>query len=108
MTQVIMSSRLKKILNNGPKKACVEAIKETLEEATTMCKDEAPVDTGALRDGISSQQSDLEGKITSAVDYWVYVNYGTINMQPQPFVTDTAEKVPQIFDENFKKEFEEL
>lgn len=50
-------------------------------------QNEVPVDTGRLQASLKTNfTSALEKQITSDVEYWVYVNYGTYKMAANPFV----------------------
>ena len=70
------------------------ALDEICQEYVYAIKNEAPVDTGALRDGIKLYIDDhLEKHITSDMYYWIYVNYGTYKMAANPFVDRGIEDV---------------
>lgn len=100
---VKMSPGLKKTLGEGFKKKIDEALVNTGLEAEGICVQEAPIDTGRLRGSISSKHmGDGEVGITSDVEYWVYLQYGTSKMAANPFVTRTVEQIPKILDKNIK------
>lgn len=49
----------------------------------------APVDTGALRDSIQANPD----SVTVGVEYAGFVEYGTVNMPPEPFLRPAADTV---------------
>lgn len=51
----------------------------------------APVLTGALREGITVEDAGLEATIVSTVRYAGYVEYGTSDTAPQPYMRPAAE-----------------
>lgn len=56
-------------------------------------KMEAPVDTGYLRNSISSSKIGLaEYEVRAGADYASFVNFGTRFMAPRPFFTHAAER----------------
>jgi HK97 gp10 family phage protein len=61
----------------------------------TLSKELAPVRTGFLRENIRQTKQasldDLEAIVESAADYSVFVEYGTVNMEAQPFFTPAFE-----------------
>ena len=55
-------------------------------------KRECPVDTGALRNSISvSFESDYGTFVSAEMPYAAYVEYGTKNMEAQPYMRPAAE-----------------
>jgi HK97 gp10 family phage protein len=46
----------------------------------------APVDTGALKNSISSDINGLSAEIGPTISYGVFQEYGTSRMAPQPFM----------------------
>ena len=50
---------------------------------------QAPVDTGALRDSIAAGPDN----VTVGVEYAGFVEYGTVNMPPEPFLRPAADTV---------------
>lgn len=65
------------------------------ESAVDLGKQLAPVDTGNMRDNISQTEEAvpdrLRAVVESAADYSVFVEYGTVNMEAQPFFTPSFE-----------------
>lgn len=46
----------------------------------------APVDTGALRDSITSQPAGMQCDIGTNIEYAIYQEFGTYKMRAQPFL----------------------
>lgn len=57
--------------------AIEEVINNITQEATDLCMDECPVDTGLLRDSHDYDVGGFVGQVTNSTDYWIYVVYGT-------------------------------
>jgi HK97 gp10 family phage protein len=61
----------------------------------TLAKELAPVDTGFMRDHIKqtiqAEEGSLQAVVESEADYSVYVEYGTVNQEAQPFFTPAFE-----------------
>lgn len=53
----------------------------------------APVETGELRNSIRASGSGMDRAVTAAVDHAVYVEHGTRNMQPRPFMGPATDAV---------------
>ncbi|MGH0775290.1 HK97-gp10 family putative phage morphogenesis protein [Bacillus mobilis] len=65
------------------------AVKEAVLKTEAGAKQLTPVDTGYLRNSISSSFSGggMEGKVGVGAEYGIYVEYGTRNQHAQPFIT---------------------
>ena len=65
------------------------------ESMQSLAKQLAPVDTGYMRDHIQivdvATEDSLKSSVLSEADYSLYVEYGTINMEAQPFFTPAFE-----------------
>lgn len=59
-----------------------------LREAQRLAKQRVPVDTGALRDDISIDLE--EDKIFNTLEYAIYQNFGTEDIEPTFYLTDSA------------------
>lgn len=61
----------------------------------TLGRELAPVDTGFMRDHLTqteeASEDSLRSVVTSEADYSVYVEYGTVNQDAQPFFTPAFE-----------------
>jgi HK97 gp10 family phage protein len=73
-------------------------------------KGRAPVDTGALKNSISTEFEDggLTGIIAPHVEYAAYVEYGTKRMSAQPYMTPAAESVAPAFIAAMKQMLQEI
>lgn len=93
------------VYNNLPKitpalrREVSKVIKNSVEEGIQLAKDNAPVDTGALRDEIHAEDvSDLAGSVVSAIEYAIFNELGTVKMAPSPYMTPMAEVMrPRFF-----------
>lgn len=76
----------------------VEAAARRIEGAA---KGNAPVDTGTLRNSITVENSGTaRRKIGPTVDYGVFVELGTKNDRPQPYLKPAFDAVaPRLIDE---------
>jgi HK97 gp10 family phage protein len=72
-----------------------EVLNEGADSCVSLAQQLAPVDTGYMRDNISqtdeATSADLKATIESGADYSAFVEYGTINMDAQPFFTPAFE-----------------
>ena len=77
-------------LVNKLEKAAESTIKEGCEKIETQAKELCPVDSGNLRDSINTKYDDKsfehEGYVYAGMPYAPYVEFGTRNMAPQPFM----------------------
>jgi HK97 gp10 family phage protein len=62
------------------------AIAKTAHDIERDAKVAAPVDTGNLRNSISSDIARLHAEIGPTAAYGIYVEYGTSRMAPQPYL----------------------
>ena len=83
-----------KLKNAGPRirRAASDVVGEETVEIANDMRAAAPVDTGALRDGIQAEHSDLHGRAVSTARHSIYVEFGTSKMTEQPFMVPTAEQ----------------
>ena len=82
----------------------------TAIEAEGVMKQEAPVDTGALRSSIHHRiaNSGLEATVAPSVNYAKFVAYGTRRMRPNPFDLRTIDRVGPQFGERAAQIMEDL
>lgn len=70
-------------------------LNEGAESAVSLAKQLSPVDTGFMRDNISQTEqaspANLKAVMESEADYSAFVEYGTVNMEAQPFFTPAFE-----------------
>ena len=80
-----------------------EAVKNITLEAEEKCREEAPVDTGLLRDSHYSEIDGLVGRVMNDVEYAPYVIYGTskqsANNYPQRELNDMVDSYSEKFKE---------
>jgi HK97 gp10 family phage protein len=82
------------------------AIEDSLLISEQIAKSLAAVDTGEMRDKIEitkyprygSQIGTLEAK----ADHSIFVEYGTVNMDAQPFMTPAAEQGRRLFNKRVR------
>ncbi len=82
----------------GPKVATLTsaALTDVASRTVAVAKSAAPVDTGALRDSISSSGAGTERNIGTSVRYARFVEYGTSKMGPRPFISPAANVAEQL------------
>jgi len=79
------------------------SVRAAAEATEARARTMAPVRTGRLRESISSDHDGTEATVTADADYAVYVEFGTSNMAPQPFMFpagDFGERVLEELSEN--------
>jgi HK97 gp10 family phage protein len=69
-------------------------VREMLDDLGEQALDEAqslaPVATGALRDSLAITRLDEGGvRLSVNVDYWLFPEFGTVNMPPEPYLRPT-------------------
>ena len=74
-----------------------EAMKKALGDIATGAKNRAPVDTGALRNSITTQTQGnrdyARGEVGPTVNYGGYVERGTSRMSAQPYLRPATDAV---------------
>jgi len=76
-----------KKLNKDWKEMTSKCLEAVCQECLNRMKEEVPVDTGALQASLTTNfTNQLEKQITSDVEYWKYVNYGTSRMSANPYI----------------------
>lgn len=82
------------------------AAEQIVGETVTEIKDYAvavvPVATGALRDSIEDEVDGSEGAVYTAQAYSHFVEYGTVKMPAQPYMTPASEAGRTSFMRKFK------
>ncbi len=61
----------------------------------------APVRSGELRDGIHARALGLAAEVVSEAPHSVYVEEGTSDTAPQPFMSPAADRTTPTFDKSF-------
>jgi HK97 gp10 family phage protein len=68
-----------------------EALNEGAESCVSLAQQLAPVDTGFMKENVAQTEAatpdHLRVTMESQADYSVFVEYGTVNMEAQPFMT---------------------
>ena len=79
----------------GFEEALDMAVTHAISDAENICRREAPIDTGNLRRSIHKRKrGKCQAELTArGAPYWVYLQYGTSKMNPNPFVTRTARRI---------------
>lgn len=69
-----------------------QAVRKTAEDIQAGAASTAPVDTGNLRNSIGMEmQDDVNAEVAVGAEYGIYVEYGTVHMGAQPYLTPAAE-----------------
>lgn len=75
------------------------AIRKTAFDIERDAKFYAPVDTGNLKNSISTTAAGLQAEIGPTAEYGAYVEYGTSRMAPQQYMGPSFERnVPRLQD----------
>ena len=65
-------------------------VDQVVQDAAVECRDEAKsrvaVKTGYARDHIIDEHEHLQSSTTSEAEYSVFLEFGTVKMQPRPFM----------------------
>lgn len=81
--------RVRSSINKVPniiRAAAAELVKRSAMSHVSVSQQLAPVRTGTLRDGIRAEQkSELTWDVISSAPYSAFVEFGTVNMDAQPF-----------------------
>jgi len=72
----------------------VVAVERAAQETQRNARRFAPVLTGRLREGIVVEASGLTATVISTVRYADYVEYGTSDTRPQPYMRPAADLAP--------------
>jgi HK97 gp10 family phage protein len=87
-----------------------QVVRKAAFDIEGQAKNRAPVDTGALKNSISTEFEDngLTGIIAPHVEYATFVEFGTKRMSAQPYMTPAAEAVAPAFISAMKQMLQEL
>lgn len=72
--------------------AASAAVEKTAQETAELARQLAPVDTGALRGSITVESGGLTAEVGSDLEYAGYVEYGTSDTAPQPYMGPAADQ----------------
>lgn len=82
-------------LSTRVRKNIAEALNNGADSTVEIAQQLSPVDTGFMRDHISQTETatptSLRAVVESEADYSAFVEYGTVNMESQPFFTPAFE-----------------
>lgn len=98
-------------INNIPKviaemeRRAKAASLETAEAVAVEARKLAPVDMGRLRSSIQAQATDTGAEVVVGVEYGQFVELGTSNQPPQPFLIPAVEAERQPFEKRGSKVF---
>lgn len=87
-----------------------QVVRKASFDVEGQAKNRVPVDTGALKNSISTEFEDggLTGIIAPHMEYAAYVEYGTKRMSAQPYMTPAAEAVAPAFVAAMKQMLQEI
>jgi HK97 gp10 family phage protein len=107
--KVILDTRvLDRIIKQFPSESA-DIVAMTALQIEAKAKQNAPVDTGALRNSISSQEIDrYTWHVGDGVEYGFFVELGTSRMSAQPFLIPALMSVERWFLAQWHKLFEAL
>lgn len=97
----IVSNRFPELARKLPQ-AARQIVTETTAEVEEYAKTVVPVDTGALRASIQSEVTGTEGTVYTDQSYAEFVEFGTVNMAAQPYMTPAGEAARQGFDRKLR------
>ena len=82
-------------LSERMRRNIADTLNEGADSCVSLAQQLSPVDTGFMRDNIKQTEtasaSNLKAVMESEADYSAFVEYGTINMEAQPFFTPAFE-----------------
>jgi len=86
--------RLNEDIQNKSDELLIKTFQRSMLQIQNLAKIKAPVDTGNLRNSIQLQIiTDTQIVITSFANYSAYIEFGTLYMQPQPFLRPAIDEV---------------
>jgi len=87
-----------------------QVVRKAAFDIEGQAKNRAPVDTGALKNSISTEfeNNGLTGIIAPHMEYATFVEFGTKRMSAQPYMTPAAEAVAPAFISAMKQMLQEL
>lgn len=88
-------------------KQASEIVRKTAFDVLAGASQRVPVDTGALKNSghVEDGSSDLEKIVSYPMDYAGYVEYGTVHMAAQPYLTPAIEAARPGFEAACKQLF---
>jgi HK97 gp10 family phage protein len=84
-----------------------EILNEGADSCVSLAKQLAPVDTGFMKENIAQTEEatpdHLKVTMESSADYSAFVEYGTVNMEAQPFMTPAFESARRQVNNGLRK-----
>ena len=99
-TKVTIAKNLLPKLTEQMHQKAARAVAKAAFDIQALARDEAPVDTGKLRNSIMvsyPDPDDLHATVGTGVEYAGYVEWGTVHMPAHPYMTPAAEVVRPQF-----------
>jgi len=81
----------------GMEEAAIAVVTATLFDIEASAKGKVAVDTGNLRNSITTYPQGLSGEVATGVDYAAHQEYGTHKMPAHPYLTPAAEEAYPAF-----------
>lgn len=105
----VESNRFPDLIRKAPDRARV-LVKKAGYELEARAKVEVPVDTGNLKNSISTsfENDGMTGVVSTNVEYAAYVEFGTVKMAAKPYFTPAAEQVRKSFERAITNELVKL
>ena len=87
-----------------------QVVRKAAFDIEGQAKNRVPVDTGALKNSISTEFEDggLTGIIAPHMEYATFVEFGTKRMSAQPYMLPAAEAVAPAFVQAMKQMLQEI
>lgn len=87
-----------------------QVVRKAAFDIEGQAKNRAPVDTGALKNSISTEfeNGGMTGVIAPHMEYATFVEFGTKRMSAQPYMTPAAEAVAPAFIAAMKQMLQEI
>lgn len=96
------TAKLDAILRNLGKNTS-DTTEQIANDIAAIAKENAPVDTGELRDSVHVEKDGDNHAVVVGVDYGAFVELGTSRMAAQPYLGPAAEKVRRNLAKYYKR-----
>lgn len=83
--------------------AASQVVAKSAFDIENRAKQVVPVDTGALKNSITTETNGLQATVSAGQEYAVYVEMGTRFQSAQPYMTPAAEVVRPAFIEAMRQ-----
>jgi len=92
------------VISEAVRARASEAVRKAALDIEAHAKVNAPVDTGALRNSITTEEvDDLNQIVGTNVEYSIYQEFGTVKMPAHPFLIPAAETVKPEFEKALRE-----